>query len=90
MESLGKRQNDTDQIGIESKEGEQRRLSSNNVGNCSPSLDVNGYIFSAETVSALAELGHVLRRIYKRLSSEGYIIEQGIAYKDHDNVDRKN
>ena len=90
MESLDKRFKNTGEIGIESKEGERRRLSSNNVGNRSPSLGVDEYVFSEETVKAMAELGYVLRRIYKRLRSEGYVIEAGAAYKDHGNIHRKN
>ncbi len=42
MESLYKRQKDTDYLkGLESKEGERGRLYSNNVGNRSPSLEYN-------------------------------------------------
>lgn len=90
MEPQDKRRKDTDNIGIESKEGERRRLSCNNVGNRSPSLDVDKYIFSEETVFALADLGHTLRRIYTRLRSEGHIIETGIAYKDYGDANREN
>lgn len=60
---------------VESNEGERRLLSSNKANTRSPSLDVNNYIFSEETVAALQELGEVLKRIRKRLISEGVNID---------------
>jgi len=48
------------------------------------------YIFSQETVDALNDLGHVLRRIYKRLRTEGITIEKSSFYTQHESVDREN
>jgi hypothetical protein len=48
------------------------------------------YIFSQETVDALNDLGHVLRRIYKRMRSEGITIEKSSFYTHHESVDREN
>ena len=56
---------------VESKEGERGPLYSSKANERSPSLGNNNYIFSEETVGALSELGHVLRRIRRRLRSEG-------------------
>ena len=39
MSELDKRYKNTGEVGIESKEGERRRLSSHNVGTRSPSLE---------------------------------------------------
>ncbi len=50
MEEQDGRIKNTDEIRIESKEGEWRRLSCNNVGNHSPSLDYE-YIPSPEKLN---------------------------------------
>ena len=92
MESLDKRFKNTDEIGIESKEGERRRLSSNNVGNRSPSLgeDQDQYLLSDETISALSNLGEVLRRIHIRLRREGHVIDLAQEIKNHENGNCEN
>jgi hypothetical protein len=64
---------------VETKEGERGPLSSNKANVRSPSLSTDRYIFPEETVTALNELGDVLRRIQRRLRSEGINI-----YEDHD------
>ena len=58
-------------IQVESKAGERGPLSSSKANVRSPALDVDQYIFPDEAVTALSELGHVLRRIRRRLQSEG-------------------
>src|SRR5579872_4816245 len=69
--TMSKRDKGLNNIGIyvESKEGERGPLSRNKANVRSPSLANNNYIFSEETVAALSELGHVLRRIRRRLHS---------------------
>ncbi len=71
--SMTMRHKGTNNIGVyvETKEGERGPLCRNKANVRSPSLASDKYIFSQETVTALSELGEVLRRIRRRLQSEG-------------------
>ena len=51
----------------------QNDISNNILHHCS-SLSSNKILFSSETIKSLDELGEVLRRIHRRLVSEGYYI----------------
>ena len=54
---------------------------SNNVLQHCSSLSSNKNLFKSETIQSLDELGEVLRRIHRRLVSEGYEI-----FNEHDTV----
>ena len=92
MNELDKRFKDTGKIGIESKEGERRRLSSHSVGTRSPSLgdDQDQYLLSDEAISALTNLGEVLRRIHIRLRRDGQVIDMPQEIKKHENGNCEN
>ena len=105
MSKLYKRQKDTDDIGIESKEGERRRLYSNNVGNRFPSLELTtcenskeqeneNFILTPQTIDAFTAFALTLKKIHVRLVMEGYVIKDGQIYKpeeiDHNETSNKN
>lgn len=77
MNTLHKSQNGYQNF--ESREGQRGLLCSNKKPFRCPSLD---YKFSEETMDSFNELGAVLRRIHKRLISEGYIIKDGKIIKN--------
>ena len=81
-----------DENSFESKEGEQRRLSSNNVSNCSPSLGVKANniensdasynpILTPETIEIFGAFALTLKKIHIRLTMEGYVINDGKIFK---------
>jgi len=74
MSELDKRQKDTGDIkGLESKEGERRRLSSNNVGNRSPSLEFNNNApLGQEDKQRLIEVFSILLEVDRRLHPDTY------------------
>ena len=77
-------------LNVESKEGERGPLSSNNANVRSSSLGVEQYLLSEETVSALSNLGEILRRIHIRLCKEGMVVDLEKAIKDHENGNCEN
>ena len=42
--------------------------------------------FTTEAISSLGEYGEVLRKIHRRLISEGYIVDKGRIYKPADGI----
>ncbi len=44
---------------------------------CYPPVNRDELIFTKETVESLGELGEILKKIHKRLISEGYTIVDG-------------
>jgi hypothetical protein len=78
MNELYKSQYDAPEI--EPNEGQRGLLYSNKASLRCPSLSSSS-ILSKETLSALEELGDVLRGIHKRMISEGYEIINGTIRK---------
>lgn len=64
MKALNKRQINTGKKGLESKEGERRRLFSDNAGNCSPFLEFNPNSEYVSEDAAVDYLASILVEIY--------------------------
>ncbi len=81
-----------DKNSFEPKEGEQRRLSCNNVSNCSPSLKLSNtensekpesenFIVTPEAIEVFTAFAVTLKKIHVRLVMEGNVIKDGEIFK---------